>query len=279
MEIYPKIDETLKGVTYLDEFLKKSKGAEIQLLKMDYDTYDINAYKAVRYLKKTYELEEVTIHMPIDFCDIELYFYGSEKKFFNLINHFKDISEKLDIDINILFHTTWTIKKHEKLTIEKFKKLLKHIQKSRLTILLENVTFHDGNTCTPLELCTYFDNFKLKTCIDICHIKSRAAIFEIEFDKYIDTYLEGNLVRHIKQFHFSNNRNNDGYKDKKTYSNAHDLDDILVSDINTLMKRNLMKKIFVTEINDDDYEYRIYQKRELELLEKVKSAFETKKKL
>ncbi|MFI3260876.1 MAG: TIM barrel protein [bacterium] len=272
MEIFPKIDEKLKGIEYLHEYIKEAKGIEIQMLEMDYNTLEMNAYDPIKKILEIHTFEEITVHTPIPFCDIEFYMFSSEEKFHNLLKYFMKISREFNVHINVLFHTSWDYKKHVIMTLDYFQRMLDLIKGSNVTILLENTFFINEDACTEILLCEHIDNDQLKICIDTCHVKIRAAIYKRNYPEYFEEYIAvGNMQKYIKQFHFSNNGNNDGYINKETHSNAHELDENFMEDINILIKNGLINKNFVTEINDDDYDYRINQKQEIDLLKQVKN--------
>lgn len=277
MEIYPKLCENLKGLDVVDEYIKKSKGVEIQLMEINFDNYQINAENPIKILTEKYNLEEITIHLPIKFCYIEYFFVRDEEIFYNMFNHFIELSNKYNIKIDVLFHTNWDLETHKNTTIEKFEKLLKYIENTKVSILLENVVLTTME-CYPIKLAEYINHAKLKVCIDLCHVKCKSVIYKTPINEFFEIYIPKNAKNFVKQIHFSNNKNNDGYIDKSTHSQPHDMDENFINDVNLLIKYGLISKNIVTEINEEDYNLRPNQVKEIKLLEKVEKLLISKNK-
>lgn len=267
MEIFPKIDEKLNGFIALYPYLKKAKGIEIQMLEMNYQTFDMNFESPIKILTNNFNLEEITVHTPISFCEIELYFFKL-KELYSLVDKFIKVSNQYNIDLNILFHTHLSLDTHKLLTTDIFKDLLKYIENTRLTILIENVVFSEDNEFTPGLLCEYINNPKLKVCFDLCHVKIRSLIYKQSTSDYFKTYLTENSYKYIKQIHFSDNRN-DGYIDKNTHSSNHESYTEFLNDINILKTHNLLNANFVVEINEIDYSSRSNEIKEIKFLETI----------
>lgn len=271
--IFPKID-LINFSKEFDEIIDKSEGIEIQLFDENGATEAVNISSKIKKVHKTYpNIKEVTIHTPLLNYDIEHVLFKNEKIFVKQLHDIVKLSKKYKMSINLLYHTTWNI---DALTstgvVNIIKKYLKILEHTNNKLLIENVFLLDENNCTPLDLCKKIDHPNLKACIDITHVKAKSNIYKMNLLEYIYNYLDKDLCdKYVYQIHFATALNNDGYIDKKTHGRAHENENTMIYDLKWMMEYNLLNKVFVTEVSEDDYSRRIDQLKEINMLEYIMS--------
>ena len=273
MKIYPKLDEKLKGFNTLKSKIGKDKGVELQFFNINEIWGNYNIVNAVeKVMNLISNIEEITIHPPLDNYDIELVALKDIELIKAKIKDAIELSNKYNIRINLLYHVTWPIEMMEQGVIDKIKEVLELMQNTKVYLLLENIyaLTEFNKKCTVLEICRRIDNEHLKACLDICHLHCMANIFKIDFDIFLEKYLDKELSKkYIYQIHFSATKNNDGFKEKKTHGRKHDTLEELMKDYKILEKYGLIEKNIITEVSEDNYDLREDQKYEIELLEKI----------
>lgn len=273
MKIYPKVDERLNGLNALRKYVEDSKGIELQFFHNNgiWGKYDI--IPAVeKLMEEIPNLKEITIHPPLSNYDIELIALKDinliKTKIIDAIN----LSNKYNIKINLLYHVTWTIEMMEQGAIEKIEELVQMLQNTKVNLLIENmyaITEHN-HACTVLEICKRIDNEHLKVCLDICHLHCTANIFKLDFNLFLEEYIDKPLAeKHIYQIHFADTKNNDGFINEDTHGRKHDSLQELLEDYKILQDYNLTKTNIITEISEEDYVSRDDQKYEIELLKMI----------
>lgn len=271
MKIYPKTSEYEQGVLSLKEYAEKYKGIEIQYFHNNGEWGNFNLTEGVeKILKNIHGLEEITVHPPLLDYDIELLIAKDKNMIIKLLEELKEISDKYNLKINIIFHSHWNIQMHEQATIEVLKEYVKYLENTKIKILLENLFMTNETTCVALEVCEKVDSEHLKVCIDVCHLYCKANIKNISIEEFLDGYLPKDLCKkHVYQVHFADTKNNDGYKDKKTHGRKHDSYEDVKRDFELLKKYGIENVIYVTEVGEEDYESRKDQIEEINYLERV----------
>ncbi len=271
MKIYPKTSRNFEGLDKMEKYVKKYKGVELQYFDENGIMAEFDLKTPVEKLMEMYPyIEEVTIHPPLSFYDIECIML----KDINIIKkQLKDVvmlSRKYNIHINLLYHTEWGYKKHFEATIDKFKEILTIIEGENVYLILENIYMFFEDKCSVFEVANRINHPNLKVCFDICHLYCRANIERTNVEEYASRYLDPNLCKkYIHQVHFSDTLDNDGYIKRSTHGKLHRNIEQLKFDLNLLKKYNMYECNYITEISEEDYSARVDQLKELEMLEQV----------
>lgn len=273
MKIYPKVDEGLKGLNTLKEYAESSEGIELQFFHNNGIWGNYNIIQIVENLMKTMpNLKEIIIHPPLEEYDIELLVLKDINLIKSKIVDAINLTKKYNIKINFVYHVTWPIEMMEQGPIEKIEELVQMLQNTNVTLLIENlfsITEHD-QACTVLEICKRINNEHLKVCLDICHLHCMANIFKMDFNMFLNAYLDKKLAeKYVYQIHFAATKNNDGFINKCTHGRKHDSLQDLLEDYKILQDYNLTNTNIITEISEDDYTTRNDQKYEIELLKMI----------
>ena len=274
MIIYPKTNEYLGGLEPLKEYV--DKGIEIQFLSKEF--LDDVIEKTIREVKsKIPQLEEIIIHPPIasEFNFEALAFANSDVEKNRLINLVK-ISNELNLKIKMLYHTYWTCWGWERSgAMAKMKELISIIEGTNVGILIENiyplVEYYEAKECSVLEIANQINSEHLKVCLDICHLHCLANIFKMNFEEFLEKYLNKEKVqKYIYQIHFAVTLNNDGVIDQpKTHGRLHDTWENFEKDYEILTRFGIEDRIIVPEISEENYETRADQIEEIKMLLKI----------
>lgn len=270
-KIFPKID-LINFSNEFDEIINESEGIEIQLFDEKGKTEEVDIKSKIKKIKELYSnIKEVTIHPPIMNYDIEHVLFKDERIFEKQLYDIVKLSKKYKIAINLLYHTTWNIDTLISTgAINKIKKYIKILEGTNNKLLIENVYIIAENTCTPLSLCKLINHPNLKACMDITHLKVKANIIRMDFLRFIQEYLDKELCeKYVYQIHFATALNNDGFIDKRTHGRVHENENTMIYDLKWMMEYNLLNKVFVTEISEDDYSKRYDQIREISMLKNI----------
>lgn len=273
MIIYPKISNQAFG-EQMRERIKKSEGIEIQFFHEGDIASPFDFETQIRQKKQEFpNLKCIVIHPPLSSYNFELIMFKDESMVKNQINRIKELSEELDIDICMLYHTYWTKEQWRASGLaKKLMDLLKTIENTRITILIENLymILDEKDKCSALEICKYIDHPHLKCCIDTTHVHCKANIYKWDFDYVVKNELnKEDCVKYVKQIHFAATLKNDGYRENKTHGRMHRNYRDLVKEYKWLKELGLDDKIFVTEVAEDDYYSRKDQLKEIEMLERI----------
>lgn len=269
--IFPKTDLNDISEEFI-EILSKSEGVEIQLFDEKGKTSEVDITSKINDLLNKYpNIKEITVHPPIFNYDLEHILFKNEKIFEKQLHEIVNLSKKLNIRINLLYHTTWNIDIIISTgLINKLNKYLKILEGTDNKLLIENVYIISENNCTPLYLCKILNHPNLKVCLDITHVKVKSNIYKANEIEYIRNYLDKELCeKYVYQIHFASTLNNDGYIDKKTHGRVHVDENSMLYDLNWMKEYNLLNKIIVTEISEDDYLRKPDQIKEIKMLENV----------
>lgn len=276
MKIHPKTNEYLEGIEAMSRYIEKEKGIEIQYFAKSKDELvDFEAEKPIRGLMERFpNLEEITVHPPLAYYDIELLLYRKKDLLYSELQQLIDLSNEYGIKINIIYHTLSTIQSHRLTTLEDIKEIGNFLKGTKVTILLENLfMMNEKNTCTVLDLCEEVDSPNIRACIDICHIYCQATTWHTPMKEFIKGYLDKEKCqKYVAHIHFSETKNDDGYLDRKTHGRSHDTIEKLFEDADILREYSMTSEDinWVTEVSEEDYKLRPDQISELEGLSKYR---------
>lgn len=272
-KIYPKTCENLNGEENIRKYIKKYKGLEIQYFHKNEDKLvDFVMSPAVeKLMERNPEIEEITIHPPLEDYNIEEIIASDRNLFFKLLNDMINLSEKYNIKMNIVLHSDLTYRGHKYCTITTLKEAVEILKGTKVTMLLENLFMFYGNElCSALEVCKEIDSDNLKMCIDMCHLYCKANMLKMPIEEFLKFYLDKKLCeKYVYQIHFADTKNNDGYIEHSTHGRKYDSIEKLKYDLNLLKEYGMENKLIVTEVSEDDYSSRKDQIKEIEFLEKV----------
>lgn len=276
MKIHPKTNEYLEGIEAMSQYIEQEKGIEIQYFHKNKDELvDFEAEKPIRGLMERFpNLEEITVHPPLAYYDIELLLYRKKDLLYSELQQLIDLSNEYGIKINIIYHTLSTVQSHRLTTLEDIKDIGNFLKGTKVTILLENLfMMNEKNTCTVLDLCEEVDSPNIRACIDICHIYCQATTWHTPMKEFIKGYLDkGKCQKYVAHIHFSETKNDDGYLDRKTHGRSHDTIEKLFEDADILREYGMTSEDinWVTEVSEEDYKLRPDQISEIEGLSKYR---------
>lgn len=269
--IYPKIDVDLKGIHTLKKYIDKYKGLELQCLHFEKETGYFYFADEIRAICNLFpNLEELTIHPPVDFCDLEMFCCNRENTLLDAIEEMKLLSEECHIHLNLILHTHWNLKRHQMLTIPFLKQFLNAIKGYDIYILLENMCFIEEKKCTVLDLCKFIGDSQLKVCLDVCHMKNNAKLWKMDMQKYAKQYLNSKeCTRYVHQIHFSSLPPYHGLGTHESGGVVHNSQKELVEDVELLYEYGMYSCPFVTSIYEEKEAERKAQLKEIDGLEDI----------
>lgn len=267
MNIYPKIDDVEK-LTTISKYIRN--GVEIHSSQLDVNPV---TQTAKDLLKEYKGIKEITIHAPMKMCDIEKAMTDENLPWlFDTIKTYVRLSKQYNIRINVLFHCSHSyayFQLNKQLWI--FHKIINMMKGSKTYLMLENVieiSITKSGQEPIFSVVNMLRSKKVVICFDLCH--AHAVINAMFPDKTIEGIYSDNKARKtVRQIHFSDTKNNDGYKDMLTHSRAHDNIESLNKDLDLLKRLGMNKANVVVEIIDSDYATRPDQIAELKLLIKA----------
>lgn len=268
MIIYPKTSDTFQGLEALKPLIGKNGGTEIQMLTWE----DIDYLNEIidKMMNEVPSIQEITVHPPlIEDFNFEVLSYANFEEEIKRVKCITELSEKYNIKMNLLYHTRWDYECWKSSgEIERMNQLVGMIKNTQVTILIENIySMVDKEDSAVLKIAREIDNEKLKVCIDICHLHCQANIFKMDFEEFLNNYLnKEDCKKYVYQIHFAGTLKNDGYIDKATHGRKHDSIESLSEDYNVLKKYDMDDKIIVSEVSEDDYSTRIDQIAEIQML-------------
>ena len=267
-----KVSSKEEQTIALKDYINKYNRIEIQFFTNERGQIRFDFEEIVRKYKKMFDINEITIHPPLEKFELEYVLFRDKESFLGNVRKAVELSKELNIKINLLYHARWDIELLEYSITPYIKEALEIIGDSNVLILLENSTIvTDRKYTSVLEYCEYINHPKLKFCLDICHVYCLANMYKMDihscFDKMIDIE---KIKRYLYQIHFSYTANNDGYIDKSTHGIVHPSKELLEYDVKLLKEYGVQENIiWVTEIGEKDYTNRPDQIREVECLEEV----------
>lgn len=274
VDLMPKISEKIEQIGGVEEFIKKYGKAEVQYFPRSEQPHQIDFSKMIEYLCSNYEMKEITIHPPLkDYYDIESVLMYDINIIKDQLQQLVYYSNKFNINLNLIYHTHWSIALHRANTISKIKELLKIIDGTNVKILVENLFMmsESFNECTVLQLCKEINHDNLKMCLDICHFYCQANMYRENINDWLCNKLnKSDCEKYVYQIHFSYTANKDGYKNKKeTHGVGHPTKELCIDDYKLLQKYGIENKQIVTEIAEKDYSYRESQIKDIMWLENI----------
>jgi len=272
MKIYPKISPQELG-SQMTEKIKKSEGIEIQFFNTKNITESFDFESEVTKRKKEFpNLNEIIVHPPLEDYNIELIFLKDENIFKEQLEKLVELSKKLSINLDFIYHTNLPVRQFVSTHLDiKIKKMLKIIEESNVTILIENLfmMLDEKEECSAIEICKHINHPKLRCCLDTTHMHCKANILKKDFYKMISEEInKEDSEKFVKQIHFAAALNGDGFIDKKTHGRKHQNFEELVKEYEWLSKFGLKDKNYITEVSEDNYFTRKDQLEEIYMLEK-----------
>lgn len=108
MRIYPKITAQ-KNSEEMDKIVKESEGIEIQYFDENGIMSEFNFEDTIRMRKQQYpNLKEITVHPPLSNYNLEMVVCKDIKLVEKQLKKLVQLSEELNIETNMIFHTYWT---------------------------------------------------------------------------------------------------------------------------------------------------------------------------
>lgn len=271
MNLMPKGSTILEQTLCIKEYINKYEKMEIQFFQNEEGDISLEFKETIEKYIKEFKLKETTIHPPLHNHDIEYLLLRDNEYLNKITKQVIELSRKLNIQINLLFHTHWNIERLKFGVTPYLENTLKLIENENVLILIENLTMNDDRKkCAVLEYAEFVNHPKLKVCIDVCHLHCKANMYKENIDEYLSHYLEKEKCeKYVYQIHFSYTANNDGYINKSTHGIMHPSKEEVLKDIEILKRFGILDKMIVTEIGEYDYSSRKDQIQELKYLEEV----------
>lgn len=274
MKIYPKTNEYLEGIEYIEEKIKKDKGIEIQYFNKEKDNLiDFEMEEPIKKILEKYPyIEEITVHPPLTNYELEIILLKDKNIFLNQIKQIVEISKRNNIKINIIEHTRLLYSQIKRTIIPILEEASRIMENTNTKILFENIyMMEEQENCTVIELCEFLNNEHIKVCIDICHLYCQAHIYKIDIEEFFKKYIDKQKAkRQVYQVHFANTGNHDGYIDRKTHGIVHENEKELYYDADLICSYNMEDCNWVTEVTEENYKTREMQIIEINTLEKYK---------
>jgi sugar phosphate isomerase/epimerase len=268
----PKISSYEEQTEHFKEYINRYKRSEIQFFnKVEGNVY-FDFETTVRNYVQKYEIEELTIHPPLEKFEIEYILFRDKESFLGNVRKAVKLSKELNIKINLLYHARWDVELLKYAVTPAMKEAIEIIGDSNVLILLENSTMlPDRKGINVLEYCEYINSPKLKFCLDICHVHCHANMYRMDIKDCFKEIVNKELVKkHLYQIHFSYTANNDGYIDMSTHGIMHPNIELAKEDVDILKEYGAGENtIWVTEIGEKDYANRPDQAKEIEYLENL----------
>jgi sugar phosphate isomerase/epimerase len=270
--IMPKISSYKEQTENFKDYINKYKKAEIQFFNKQEGNIYFDFEPTVRDYVQKFELEEITIHPPLEKFELEYILFRDRESFLGNVRKAVSLSKELNITINLLYHARWNIELLKYSITPIVMEALEIIGDSNVRILLENSTMvTDRKRLSGLEYCDYINNPHLKFCLDICHVHCHANMYRMDIKDCFKEMVNKELIKkHLYQIHFSYTANNDGYIDKTTHGVVHPSLELAKEDVSILKEYGATNNtIWVTEVGEKDYITRPDQAREIKYLEEI----------
>ena len=273
MRIYPKITAQ-KNSEEMDKIVNERAGIEIQYFDENGIMSEFNFEDTIRMRKQQYpNLKEITVHPPLSNYNLEMVVCKDIKLVEKQLKKLVQLSEELNIETNMIFHTYWTKNQYIATGLaNKLKELLKIIENKPVTILIENIymILDEKQECSAIEIVKYIDHPNLRACIDTTHVHCKANIYKKDFDELVNQEFEpATCEKYVKQVHFASALNNDGYIEKRTHGRMHESIEELAKEYEWLKNHGMGEKNYITEVSEDDYSTRVDQIEEIKMLKEV----------
>lgn len=273
MKIYPKVSAQ-EFSKKMWEIISKSEGLELQFFDEKGITEEFNFEDLVRQKKQDFpNLKEIIVHPPLSGYNFELLILKDKTIVEKQLKKLVELSSKLNIKLNIIYHTYITKEQYISTNlVNQLKELLQIVEGTNVVVMLENLfmMLDEKVGCSALEICKYIDHPNLRVCIDTTHAHCKSNIWKIEFEEMIkQDFNKEDCPKYVKQIHFAATLDNDGYIDKKTHGRMHREINDVKEELDWLKRFGMDDKIYVTEVNEDDYYTRVDQIREIKMLQEL----------
>jgi hypothetical protein len=271
-KIMPKISSYKEQTEYFKEYINRYKRCEIQFFNEEEGNIYFDFEPTVRDYVAKYNIEELTIHPPLEKFELEYIVFRDKESFLGNVRKAVKLSKELNIKINLLYHARWDIELLKYSVTTAIKEAIEIIGDSNVLILLENtIMITDRKYLSVLEYCEYINSPKLKLCLDICHMHCQANMYKMDIKECFKKLLSKELFKkHLYQIHFSYTANNDGYIDMSTHGIMHPNIELTKEDVDILKEYGAGENtIWVTEVSEKDYGHKPDQAKEIEYLENL----------
>ena len=277
MNIIPKIaDVDVENIENIQHFITDTTDKiEIQMLSEELLK---SLSKCIKIIEHSDGLNYIVLHLPFNMMNI-CYIHSNyeiEKKFLLFVVEVIKYSLRTNKKIDILFHISMRCDEFVSIGgINFLTYLCSMVENTNVGFLLENsiisLNLDDNDTMTECKIFKIIDEKKLNFCLDLCHWQASENVMGKKLK------LEPEVLRKLKNCHFSMTLDNDGYKNKrKTHGRGHKSFELCLKDLEYLKKKgvNLEEVNLITEINEIDYKKRPEMNKELGFLWDIKKKDE-----
>lgn len=229
-----------------------------------------------RAIVEKYGLKHVTLHAPFGAHNIEEIVLSTSlyDATLNYLLRQKQYAEELGITVCVLFHVSYTLESIINLCVaDGINALMASVgESSSLLLLLENTVASldmgpAGGYKEPLSyILKETDAAQVRMCFDLCHYRASKNVLLEEYTFPV------NWCDRIYQVHFSDTKNNEGYRHiAATHGKAHDSMWDVARDLCTLRSLGIDvgDTIIIPEMSEDDYSARNLEARELGWLHQI----------
>ena len=269
MNIIPKIaDGDVENIENIQHFITDTTDKiEIQMLSEDLLK---SLSKCIKIIEHFDGLNYIVLHLPFSMMNI-CYIHSNyeiEKKFLLFVVEVIKYSLRTNKKIDILFHISMRCDEFVSIGgINFLKYLCSMVENTNVGFLLENsiinLNLDDNDLMTECKIFKIFEHEKLNFCFDLCHWQASENVLNKELN------LTNEILRKLKNCHFSMTLDSDGYKNKeKTHGKGHESVELCLKDLEYMKKKgiDLESVNLITEINENDYKLRPNMCKELNYL-------------
>ncbi len=268
--IYPKIDSLFTGIHKLKKYIDKYQGVEIQIMEIDEDASFLSEDILHTLYSVCSTIKEVTLRAPLHYYNLEMVLCKDKNIILNQLAEIRKLSKDLNIHINLLYRTDWSVEAHKECTLLLLREFLSFIKGYDICILLENSYKGLEKECSVLKLCKLMGDPQLKVCLDLSHIYCLANIYQKNMQEFMPIYLNReDCMKYVHQVHFSYTPVCNGHEFDKRHSVVHPTLKEMISDMELLYAYGMYDSIFVPSIREYNYIERKDQITEIENMESI----------
>lgn len=240
-----KVDETLKGLEMINEYL--TDVIEIHLLSKTIDIEKYNKFTNIIFHSSVYAFDLVDIVKDKEKLEI-------------VENQLKTLSQ-ISRNVKFLLHCGWA-EDGEEIATDLIVETVQYLySKYGIPIILEN-TIIPGEYDRCIYVINKLNNENITMCVDTAHV--RAIINQgVNYKEYYKG------IRNVSHIHFSYSKDNDGYRDKSTHGVLHGCLKEVKSDIEILNVLNIKDVTICPEVVEEHYEKRVNQRKEILLMKEI----------
>ena len=269
MNIIPKIaDVDVENIENIQHFITDTTD-KIEIQMLSEDLLD-SLGKCIKIIEHFKSLDYIVLHLPFNMMNI-CYIHSNyeiEKKFLLFVVEVIKYSLRTNKKIDILFHISMRCDEFVSIGgINFLKYLCSMVENTNVGFLLENsvinLNLDDNDLMTECKIFKIFEHEKLNFCFDLCHWQASENVLNKELN------LTNEILRKLKNCHFSMTLDSDGYKNKeKTHGKGHESVELCLKDLEYMKKKgiDLESVNLITEINENDYKLRPNMCKELNYL-------------